>query len=76
MDRLDAMKLFMRVAETGSFSGVAMQMDVARSVVTRQIAGLEAHLGTKLIAPQHATPESDLRRIGLSRKVPGNIEFD
>ena len=50
MDRLDAMKLFMRVAETGSFSGVAQRMDVARSVVTRQIAGLEAHLGTKLIA--------------------------
>jgi len=50
MDRLDAMKVFMRVAETGSFSGVAQQMDVARSVVTRQIAGLEAHLGTKLIA--------------------------
>lgn len=50
MDRLDAMKLFMRVAETGSFSGVALQMNVARSVVTRQIAGLEAHLGTKLIA--------------------------
>ena len=50
MDRLDAMKLFVRVAETGSFSGVAQQMDVARSVVTRQIAGLEAHLGSKLIA--------------------------
>lgn len=50
MDRLDAMKLFVRVAETGSFSGVAAQIDVARSVVTRQIAGLEAHLGTKLIA--------------------------
>jgi DNA-binding transcriptional LysR family regulator len=50
MDRLDAMRLFVRVAETGSFSGVAAQMDVARSVVTRQIAALEAHLGTKLIA--------------------------
>ena len=50
MDRLDAMKLFVRVAETGSFSGVAAQIDVARSVVTRQIAALEAHLGTKLIA--------------------------
>lgn len=50
MDRLDAMRLFVRVAETGSFSGVAQQIDVARSVVTRQIAALEAHLGTKLIA--------------------------
>jgi DNA-binding transcriptional LysR family regulator len=38
------------VAETGSFSGVAQQLGVARSVVTRQIAALEAHLGVKLMA--------------------------
>lgn len=50
MDRLDAMRLFVRVAELGSFSAVAQQLDVARSVVTRQIAGLESHLGVKLMA--------------------------
>lgn len=50
MDRFGAMRLFVRVAELGSFSGVAQQIGVARSVVTRQIAALEAHLGTKLIA--------------------------
>ena len=50
MDRLDAMKLFVRVAELGSFAAVAQQLGVARSVVTRQIAGLEAHLGVKLMA--------------------------
>jgi DNA-binding transcriptional LysR family regulator len=50
MDRLDAMQLFVRVAELGSFAAVAQQMGVARSVVTRQIAGLEAHLGVKLMA--------------------------
>lgn len=50
MDRLAAMRLFVRVAEMGSFSAVAQQLGLARSVVTRQIAGLEAHLGTKLIA--------------------------
>jgi len=44
------MHLFVRVAELGSFSAVAQQMDVARSVVTRQVAGLEAHLGVKLMA--------------------------
>lgn len=49
MDRLDAMHLFMRVAELGSFAAVAQQMGLARSVVTRQIAGLEAHLGVKLM---------------------------
>ncbi|HUW28433.1 MAG TPA: LysR family transcriptional regulator [Sulfuriferula sp.] len=50
MDRLDGMRCFVRVAELGSFSAVAQQMNVARSVVTRQVAALETHLGTKLIA--------------------------
>lgn len=50
MDRLDAMHLFTRVAELGSFSAAAQQLGVARSVVTRQIAALEAHLGVKLMA--------------------------
>ncbi len=50
MDRLQAMHLFVRVAELGSFSAVAQQLDVARSAVTRQIAALEAHLGVKLMA--------------------------
>jgi DNA-binding transcriptional LysR family regulator len=50
MDRLWAMQLFVRVAELNSFSAVAQQLGVARSVVTRQIAALEQHLGLKLMA--------------------------
>ncbi|WP_153111271.1 LysR family transcriptional regulator [Propionivibrio limicola] len=50
MDRIDAMHLFVRVANAGSFSAVAQQMNVARSVVTRQIAALESHLRVKLLA--------------------------
>jgi DNA-binding transcriptional LysR family regulator len=50
MDRLDSMRIYLRVAELGSFAAVARQMDVARSVITRQVAALEAHLGVKLIA--------------------------
>jgi DNA-binding transcriptional LysR family regulator len=50
MDRLTAMQTFVRVAEAGSFTAVAEQMNVARSAVTRQVAALEAHLGVKLIA--------------------------
>jgi len=50
MDRLTAMRTFVRVAGAGSFTAVAEQMNVARSAVTRQIAALEAHLGVKLIA--------------------------
>ncbi len=50
MDRLAAMQTFVRVAEAGSFTAVADQLNVARSAVTRQIAALEAHLGVKLMA--------------------------
>lgn len=49
MNRLDAMNLFVRVADLGSFAAVANQVGVARSVVTRQIAALEEHLGVKLM---------------------------
>ncbi|MBD5803670.1 HTH-type transcriptional regulator DmlR [Azoarcus sp. Aa7] len=50
MDRLQAMEVFVRVAEAGSFTAVADRLNVARSAITRQIAALEAHLGTKLLA--------------------------
>lgn len=49
MNRLDAMATFVRVAELGSFAGVADQSGVARSVITRQVAALEDHLGVKLM---------------------------
>ncbi len=49
MDKLDAMQTFVRVAEAGSFTAVADQLQVARSVITRQIAALEKHLRVKLI---------------------------
>lgn len=49
MDRLQAMRTFVRVAELGSFSAAAQQLGVARSVVTRQVAALERQLGAKLM---------------------------
>lgn len=49
MNRLDAMNIFVRVAELGSFAAAASQLGVARSVVTRQVAALEEHLGVKLM---------------------------
>lgn len=49
MDRLQAMETFVRVVEQGNFSAAARQAGVARSVVTRQVAALEKHLGVKLL---------------------------
>ena len=50
MDQLEAMRVFVRVAELGNFSAVAKQLDVARSVVTRKVAALESQLGIRLMA--------------------------
>lgn len=50
MDQLQAMRLFVRVADQGSFSTAAQQLGLARSVVTRRISALEARLGVKLMA--------------------------
>jgi DNA-binding transcriptional LysR family regulator len=77
MDRLDGMRLFVKVAELGSFSAVAQQMNVARSVVTRQVAALEAHLGTMLIA--RSTRRLSLTSAGASyldkcREILGLVE--
>ncbi len=64
MDRLAAMQTFVRVAESGSFTAVADQLNLARSAVTRQIASLEAHLGVKLIS--RSTRRLSLTQEGLS----------
>ncbi len=50
MDQLEGMRLFVRVAEQGSFSAVAQQRGLARSAVTRRISALESRLGVKLLA--------------------------
>jgi DNA-binding transcriptional LysR family regulator len=49
MDKLYAMQTFVRVAEAGSFTAVADQLQVDRSAITRQISALEKHLAAKLI---------------------------
>ena len=49
MDRLLAMQTFVRVIETGSFSAVAREQAGTQSGVSKQVAALERHLGTKLL---------------------------
>src|SRR5262245_30663982 len=49
MDRLEAMKTFVRVVERGSFSAVAKEFGATQSAVSKQVAALEARLGAKLL---------------------------
>lgn len=49
MNKLEAMHTFVRVAQVGSFAAAAQQLQVDRSVITRQVAALERQLRTQLI---------------------------
>ena len=49
MDRLLSMRVFRRVVDEGSFAAAARALDMSPAVVTRLIADLEAHLGSRLL---------------------------
>jgi DNA-binding transcriptional LysR family regulator len=49
MDRLQAMTTFVRVVETGSFSGAARQLRIGQPAVSKAIAQLEGRLQVRLL---------------------------
>jgi DNA-binding transcriptional LysR family regulator len=49
MDRLQAMEMFVRVVETGSFSKAAKEFATTQPTVTKQIAGTETRLKVRLL---------------------------
>lgn len=59
MNRLEAMEVFTRVAETGSFTAAAQSLRIPRASATTRVQALEARLGVKLL---HRTT----RRVSLT----------
>ena len=49
MDQLLALRVFVRIAESGGFSKAADSMNIPRPTVTKLVQDLERHLGTKLL---------------------------
>ncbi len=49
MDRLQAMRVFARVIDEGSFAAAARALNVSPAAVTRLVADLEEHLGARLV---------------------------
>jgi len=49
MDRLLSMRVFQRVVDEGSFAAAARALDMSAPVVTRLVADLEEHLGSRLL---------------------------
>ena len=72
MDQLQAMRVFARVAELGSFARAAGTLDLSRAMASSYVAQLEKHLGTRLlhrttrkvsVSPQGAVYLEQCRRI-------------
>lgn len=59
MDRLEAMRVFCTVVDTGSFAAAAERLGVSTSAVSRWVAQLESHLQARLL-------NRTTRRIGLT----------
>lgn len=49
MDKLGAMRTFVRVVEAGTFSSVANETGTTQGAVSKQVAALERELGAKLL---------------------------
>ncbi|CAO3432424.1 LysR family transcriptional regulator [Azospirillum argentinense] len=58
MDRLDTLRLFVRIVDRGSFSAAAADCGVSRPVATAAIKALEHRLGTRLLqrSTRHVQP--------------------
>lgn len=50
MDKLNAMAVFVRVVESGSFTAVARELNTTQPTISKLIRALEVQLGGKLIA--------------------------
>jgi DNA-binding transcriptional LysR family regulator len=62
MDRLLSMRVFTRVVDEGGFAAAARALDMSPPVVTRLVADLEDHLGTRLL--QRTTRRVSLTEAG------------
>ena len=49
MDQLEAIRMFVRAVDSGSFSAVAREAGIGQPAVSKQIAALEARLGAQLL---------------------------
>lgn len=64
MDRIQSIKVFIRVVDLGSFSKAAAEMGIGQSAVTKQVAQLEAKLGSRLLhRSTHGVSPTEIGRL-------------
>lgn len=77
MDRLEAMAVFVAIAEAGSLSGAAREQGLPLATVSRKLADLEAHLGTTLITRSTrklALTEAGRDYLAACRDILGRVD--
>jgi len=62
MDKLRAIQLFVRLADLGSFTRVAEQVNASKSMISKEIARLENELGARLL--HRSTRNVQLTHVG------------
>lgn len=76
MDRLATMTTFLKVVKYANFTTAADDLGISRTLVSRHVADLEAHLGIRLLnrTTRSVTPtEAGLRYSELCSRVLGDI---
>lgn len=63
MDKFRAIRLFVRLAELGSFTRLGEEMSLSKSMVSKEISRLEENIGARLI--QRSTRNLQLTQAGL-----------
>lgn len=77
MDRLQQMQVFIAVAEEEGFAAAARRLKQSAPAVTRAVAGLEEHLGIKLLSRTTRlvrTTEAGQRYLEDARRVLAELE--
>lgn len=77
MDRFDAMSVLLAVVEAGSLSAGARQLRAPLATVSRKVAELEQHLGTRLVirsSRRLTLTEAGRAYVAASRRILGQLE--
>lgn len=76
MARLEAMAVFVRVAESGGFAEAARQLNMSPPAVTRAVAALEEAIGTRLLTRTTRSvrlTEAGARYLDDSRRILADV---
>lgn len=77
MDKLKQLQVFVRVAERGSFSAVALDLKVTQSAVSKAVSALENSVGARLVnrsTRMVALTEAGGRYYGRCRQILADLE--